>query len=200
MENYAQKMTLILEGASNAPSVLLHSCCGPCSTSVLASLVPKARVTVFFYNPNVTDKAEYDLRLSAQRQVATSQDFAEKVKLIEGEYDPENFLAASRGMEGEKEGGARCERCFYLRLKRTALLAKAHGYDYFTTTLTVSPHKNAELINRIGQAVASEVGVPFLPSDFKKKDGYLTSIRLSKKLNLYRQGYCGCEFSKPSLT
>lgn len=196
MENFALKMEQILEGATSVPSVLLHSCCGPCSTSVIKCLAPRARVTVYFYNPNVTDKQEYARRLEAQQKVVTSQEKSTQVDLIVGEHEPEKFLEAVRGQEGAPEGGARCKTCFYLRLKKTALLAKELGFDYFTTTLTVSPHKNAVLINEIGQAVAKEVGVAFLPSDFKKKDGYLKSIRLSKELDLYRQSYCGCEFSK----
>ena len=195
MENFAKKMNELLEGAQSAPSVLLHSCCGPCSTSVIDTLKSKCRLTVFFYNPNVMPRAEYDLRLDAQRKVLTSQGIAKEVALIEGEYDVENFLAAARGLECEKEGGARCAKCFYLRLKRTAERAKDGGFDYFTTTLTVSPHKNAQLINEIGQKVAKEVGVPFLPCDFKKNNGYLNSIRLSKELDLYRQNYCGCAYS-----
>lgn len=194
MENYAKKMQQILEGAKSTPSILLHSCCGPCSTSVLDVLTRQASVTVFFYNPNVTARDEYDKRLSAQK-IVTSQDFPTEVKLIEGEYEPEKFLSLVRGHEGDHEGGSRCELCFYLRLKRTAELAKELGYDYFTTTLTVSPHKNAELINRIGERISAEVGVAFLPSDFKKNDGYLNSIRRSKDLGLYRQNYCGCDFS-----
>ena len=196
MENYAKKMMQILEGETRTPSVLLHSCCGPCSTSVLRTLAPLANVTVFFYNPNVMGADEYQLRLDSQRKVVTSQEFSSKVTLVEGEYDVEDFLAAIRGTENEPEGGARCERCFYLRLKRTAILAKERSFDYFATTLTVSPHKNAPLINRIGEQIASEIGVKFLPSDFKKNDGYLTSTRMSKQLELYRQNYCGCVFSK----
>ena len=187
MENFAKKMNELLEGAQSAPSVLLHSCCGPCSTSVIDTLKSRCRLTVFFYNPNVMPRAEYDLRLDAQRKVLTSQGITKEVALIEGEYDVENFLAAARGLECEKEGGARCAKCFYLRLKRTAECAKNGGFDYFTTTLTVSPHKNAQLINEIGQKVAKEVGVPFLPCDFKKNNGYLNSIRVSKELYLYRQ-------------
>ena len=195
MENYAKKMNQILEGAERAPSILLHSCCGPCSTSVLETLVPRARVDVFFYNPNIMPRAEYEMRLRTQYDVIRLQDFAEKVTIIEGEYQPDEFLNAVRGFEDEPEGGLRCRICFYLRLKQTALMAKRLGYDYFATTLTVSPHKDAVLINEIGQKVSQEIGVAFLPSDFKKNDGYLRSIRLSKTLNLYRQNYCGCAFS-----
>lgn len=197
MENYALKMQKIIEGLDFRPSIMLHSCCGPCSTSVLSTLTEFADVTVFFYNPNVAPSTEYEARLKTQLEVVRYEGFSSKVSFLEGEYDAENFLRAIAGLEHEKEGGARCAKCFYLRLKRTAETAKELGFDFFTTTLTVSPHKNASVINAIGEQIAREVGIPFLPSDFKKKDGYLTSIRLSEKMKLYRQRYCGCSFSAP---
>ena len=177
------------------PRLLLHSCCGPCSTSVVTQLVENYSVTVFYYNPNIGPEEEYRLRLENQKKFLREYDPAGAVGFVEGAYDPERFYAAARGLEAEKEGGARCTECFKLRLAETARRAAADGFDLFTTTLTVSPHKNAPLINAIGGGLAEEYGVPWLSSDFKKKDGYLRSIKLSKEYGLYRQHYCGCIFS-----
>ncbi len=179
-------------------SVLLHSCCGPCSTYCLEYLTGAFDVTVFFYNPNIQPAREYYLRLSEQKKVIGEIPFASPVKLIEGKYEPLRYEKFIQGFEGEKEGGARCEKCFVLRLEETAKEAKEGGYDYFTTTLTVSPHKNAPLINEIGERIAEKYGVPFLPTDFKKKNGYLRSIELSKQYGIYRQDYCGCRFANPN--
>ena len=175
--------------------LLLHSCCGPCSTSVVTQLSADYDVTVFYYNPNIGPAEEYYKRLENQEKFLRGFDPEGRIRLIAGSYEPERFYEAVRGLEKEKEGGARCEVCFKLRLAVTAALAAKEGFDLFTTTLTVSPHKNAPLINRIGEAAAQEAGSAWLYSDFKKKDGYLRSIRLSKEYGLYRQNYCGCIFS-----
>lgn len=189
MVTYLEQAENLLQNTSGK-KLLLHSCCGPCSTSVLEFLMPKISVTVFYYNPCIMPQEEYELRLSEQARLCEILD----VELISGEYDNDRYLSLVKGLEDMPEGGNRCAKCFYMRLKETAITAKNGGYDYFCTTLTVSPHKNAKLINEIGEQIASEVGVPFLPSDFKKKNGYLRSIQLSKQYELYRQGYCGCRF------
>ena len=182
------------------PSLLLHSCCGPCSTAVIERLAPDFRITVFFYNPNITDEEEYILRRNAQIKFidAFNRDFPfdEKIGFIEGEYDPRLFYEAAAGFEDEPEGGERCGLCFKLRLDRTALKAKALGCDAFGTTLTVSPHKNYRLISEIGAKASFENRVAFLDMDFKKKAGFQRSVELSKKFDIYRQRFCGCQFSK----
>lgn len=182
------------------PSLLLHSCCGPCSTSVIESLADAFKITVFFYNPNITDKEEYLKRRESQLLFINEYNnkvCADKqVAFLEGEYDPAEFYEAARGEEDAPEGGARCRRCFMLRLERTAQEARMASYDLFGTTLTVSPHKDYSLISSIGKTLALTYGVSFLDRDFKKKDGFKRSIELSKKYNLYRQNYCGCQFSK----
>lgn len=181
------------------PEIMLHSCCGPCSSSVIERLSADYSITVLFYNPNITDRDEYERRLSAQRKLIDAFNKSEKctgaVRLIEDEYIPSDFYEAASGLEDEPEGGKRCTECFRLRLRRTAEMAEKYGCDFFTTTLTVSPHKNAHIIGEIGQE--EECGQPeYLNMDFKKKDGFKRSIELSKEYDLYRQNYCGCEFSK----
>lgn len=174
------------------PSLLLHACCGPCSSAVLERVLCAFDTTVFYYNPNIEPKAEYDKRLSTLKTLLTF----ERAPLIEGAYEPERFHAAARGLEGAPEGGARCETCFELRLKETAKAAADGGYEYFTTTLSVSPHKNARLINEIGARLGAVYGVRYLYADFKKKDGYKRSIALSAQYGLYRQSDCGCVYSR----
>ncbi len=182
------------------PSLLLHSCCGPCSTAVVERLVDEFDVTVFFYNPCITDEEEYKRRRDSQ--IKFIDKFNEekigmtKVYFKEGEYRPTEFFKAAEGLEEEPEGGARCTVCFTQRLEKTAEAARMGGFDYFATTLTVSPHKNYKLISEIGRSIALRYGLSFLDRDFKKKDGFKRSIELSKKYELYRQDYCGCEFSK----
>ncbi len=182
------------------PSLLLHSCCGPCSSAVIERLVDEFEVTVFFYNPCITDEDEY--RQRKETQLKLIEKFNEenigkaKVSFMEGEYRPSEFFKAAEGFEGEPEGGARCTVCFTQRLEKTAETAAMKGYDYFGTTLTVSPHKNYKLISEIGRSIALRYGLSFLDRDFKKKDGFKRSIELSKKYDLYRQNYCGCEYSK----
>ncbi len=172
--------------------LLLHSCCAPCSSYCLTQLL-SLHTTVFYYNPNLDCEAEYEKRKSEQIRLLKETGLAD---FLDCDYSPEEYLSAVKGLENEKEGGARCTVCFSLRLERTAKEAKERGYDLFGTTLTVSPHKDADRINAIGYSLQEKWGVTYLPSDFKKRDGYLTSIRLSKQYGLYRQNYCGCAFSK----
>lgn len=190
--NYDKLMQEELKGAREK-RLLLHSCCAPCSSHCLSELSPQIGVTVLYYNPNLDCAGEYEKRKREQLRFLRETGLAD---FLDCDYAPEDYLAAVRGLEKEKEGGARCAVCFRLRLERTAREAKARGFDYFATTLTVSPLKNAKFINTIGFAVAEEVGVRYLPSDFKKRGGYLHSVKLSEEYGLYRQDYCGCAFSK----
>ena len=190
--NYDKLMQEGLRGAQDK-RLLLHSCCAPCSSHCLSELSPQIGVTVFYYNPNLDCAEEYEKRKREQIRFLRETGLAD---FLDCDYASEDYISAVRGLEEEKEGGARCAVCFRLRLDRTAREAKARGFDYFATTLTVSPLKNARLINEIGFAVAEEVGVKYLPSDFKKRGGYLHSVRLSEEYGLYRQDYCGCAFSK----
>ncbi len=183
--------TLAALPAGEKPRLLLHSCCGPCSSYVLEYLTQYFDVTVLYYNPNIQPEAEYEKRLFYQREVLRHIPAA----ILECTYDGAAFEAAAAGYEDAPEGGERCTRCFLLRLEETARLAAAHGFDYFCTTLTVSPHKDPERINRIGAELAQRCGVRWLPSDFKKRDGYLRSIRLAQEYGLYRQDWCGCSYS-----
>ena len=172
--------------------LLLHACCAPCSSYCIELLKNHFEITIFFYNPNMDTLEEYNKRAEEQKRFCA----IEGVNCIIADYDKQDFLSLVKGLENEKEGGFRCEKCFSLRLNKTANYAKENGYDYFATTLTVSPLKNAELINKIGLQIESEVGAKYLPTDFKKRGGYLKSVELSKEYGLYRQNYCGCEFSK----
>jgi predicted adenine nucleotide alpha hydrolase (AANH) superfamily ATPase len=174
------------------PRLLLHTCCGPCATSVVERLVKNYRVECFFYNPNIHPAAEYGLRLDEAREVARIAG----VPLRDDEYDADAWFDSTAGLENEPEAGKRCAVCFRKRLLRTAQRAKTTGCDYFATTLTVSPHKNGELINRIGSEISADVGVRFLAGDWKKENGYARSVELSKKYGLFRQNYCGCKFSR----
>ncbi len=194
--NYQTELEKIIDGLDGKrPKLLLHSCCGPCSTYCLEYLTKYFDVTVFYYNPNIYPESEYNLRLEEQKKVIKTMRFSSPVALIVGKYETDKYKEFVKGLEYEREGGARCEKCFELRLEETAICAVACEYDYFCTTLTVSPHKNAEVINRIGQEMAEKHGVKFLPADFKKKGGYLRSIQLSKEYDIYRQYYCGCSFA-----
>ena len=182
-------------GIEKKPSLLLHSCCGPCSSAVLERLVPDYEVTVLYYNPNIEPREEYDKRLSEQKRLLAEMDLPYPVQLIEGSWDPEEFLTLAAGHEHDREGGARCAVCFTQRLTETARRAAEGGFDFFTTTLSVSPYKNAELLNELGEKAGAEFGVAWLSSNFKKKDGYRRSVELSRQYGLYRQNYCGCRFS-----
>lgn len=172
-------------------SVLLHSCCGPCSTAVIEKLLPNFNVTVFYYNPNIHPKEEYEHRKSEQIRLCK----ALGVDFIEGDYIPLEYYSAVKGLENEAEGGARCRECFFIRLKKTAELAKELGFDLFDTTLSVSPHKNFDVISEVGALISKESGIGFLGGNYKKQDGYKRSVELSKKYELYRQDYCGCSFA-----
>ena len=176
--------------------LLLHSCCGPCSTSVIEKLKKDYNITIFYYNPNIYPREEYLKRIETQKEylLKSNQDIA----VVDGKYnDFDIFEKAFVGLENCPEGGQRCEKCMSLRIKKTAEYAKNNGFDVFTTTLSVSPHKNAKLINALGEKFSLEFSIPFLYSDFKKQDGFLLSTTLSKKYNLYRQNYCGCKYSLP---
>lgn len=173
--------------------MLLHSCCGPCSTACIEYLKECFDLTVLFYNPNIAPREEYEHRAAEQARYV--RDYTDGVKCEICDYDPAVFYEAAKGFEDCEEGGERCARCFDVRLDYTARIAKEQGFEWFCTTLTVSPHKNADLVNATGERKAVEYGVRFFPSDFKKKNGYLNSVRLAKEANLYRQNYCGCIFS-----
>ncbi len=172
--------------------LLLHSCCGPCSTQVIDFLKDDYNITIYYYNPNIDTDQEYQHRLGEQKRYCQIVG----VPVIEDGYHSSDFLDKVKGFENEKEGGARCPICFKLRLQKTAQKAKELGYNYFGTTLTVSPHKNAQIINAIGKSVGFENDIEFLEGNYKKQDGYKKSIEFSKKYNLYRQNYCGCKFSR----
>lgn len=182
------------------PSMLLHSCCGPCSTAVIERLADRYDVTVYFYNPNITDSGEYRRRLEAQLQVIekfnAGRDPEEAVRFVQGPYDPERFFEAVKGLESEPENGARCDVCFRLRMEKTAEEAEKRHFDEFATTLSVSPHKNTDRINAVGYDLEKNVAPVFLDESFKKKDGFRRSVELSKEYGIYRQNYCGCVFSE----
>lgn len=184
-----------LEREGRVPRLLLHACCAPCSSYVLEYLSRHFAVTALYYNPNIAPPSEYERRAGQVESLVSRMPFVHPVKLVEGAYDPEAFHAAVRGMEGEPEGGRRCLACYELRIRETARRAREGGYDWFTTTLSISPLKSADRLNEIGERAAKEWQVPCLPSDFKKRDGYKRSIELSREYGLYRQNYCGCAFS-----
>jgi predicted adenine nucleotide alpha hydrolase (AANH) superfamily ATPase len=191
--NYQKQLDALLEKlGQERPRLLLQGCCGPCSSYVLEYLTQYFQVTLLFYNPNIRPEAEYDKRLAALKQLLAAMPTASPVELMEPGWRGEEYTRAIVGLEQEPEGGSRCTVCFQLRLEETARLAKAGQFDFFATTLTVSPHKNAALLNQMGQELGQKYGVLWLPSDFKKRNGYLRSIQLSKEYGLYRQEYCGC--------
>lgn len=192
MESY-KEFEDFLKNLDTKPKLLLHSCCGPCSTSVLELLTKYFEVDVYFYNPNIYPKEEYEKRKNEQEKVLK---ITLGSNLIEGEYEPEYYDNIIKGLEEDEEGGFRCKKCIKMRMEKTCKYAKEHGYDFFTTTLSVSPHKNSKLINEIGYELEKKYNISYLYSDFKKKDGYKRSILLSKDYNLYRQDYCGCKYSK----
>ena len=196
--NYQAEQDKIIKGLTIKPKLLLHACCGPCSSACIERLSEHFLITVFWYDPCIHPEAEYVKRLENLKKLIVSLDTPEPVDLLEAEYEPQSYFERIKGLENEPEGGERCTVCFTQRLERTAKEASARGFDYFTTTLTVSPHKDAERINRIGYEAAEHFGSSFLPSDFKKKNGYLRSIELSRMFDLYRQDYCGCVYSMRS--
>lgn len=197
--NYQKKLDELIEKLqkNNAkPTLLLHACCAPCSSYCLEYLSKTFDITVLFYNPNIENEMEFNKRVDELIR------FIDECKSIEGvnleilDYDNSEFYNAVEGLEDEKEGGVRCFKCYELRLRKTAEYAREHDFEYITTTLTISPHKNSDKINEIGVKVADEYGLKYLLSDFKKNDGFKRSIELSKEYDLYRQSFCGCEFSK----
>lgn len=197
--NYQKELEKLIEKfqkEDRIPRLFLHSCCAPCSSYVLEYLSEYFDITVFFYNPNISPKEEYDKRVREIRRLIGEMEFTHPVSFVEGEYCPEKFFAMAKGLEDVPEGGERCFKCYRLRLEEAARLAAEGGYDYFTTTLTISPLKNAAKLNEIGEELSGIYPVAHLPSDFKKKNGYKRSIELSREHNLYRQNYCGCVFSK----
>lgn len=197
--NYQKRLDEIISSNCKngvVPKLLLHACCAPCSSYCLEYLSQYFEISVLYYNPNISIKEEYEYRLSEEKRLISSMDFKNDVRIIDCDYNTKDFFNAVKGLENEPEGGRRCEECFKLRLEATAAEAKRLGIEYFGTTLTISPLKNAELINEIGEQLGEKYGVKWLYSDFKKKEGYKRSIILSKKYDLYRQNYCGCIFSK----
>lgn len=191
-----QEKILQMTDSENPPKLLLHSCCAPCSSAVLEYLTQYLSVTVFYFNPNIFPEEEFIHRILEQKRLISEMPFKNKVDFIEHGWQSERFYAAVRGLENIREGGERCFACYRMRLEETAKLAAELGYDYFTTTLSVSPYKNAQKLNEIGEELAEKYGVKHLPSDFKKKNGYKRSIELSTEYGLYRQNYCGCIFSQ----
>ncbi len=190
-----QKMDALLVNLAErgeVPTLLLHSCCAPCSSYVLEYLSEYFNIIDFYYNPNISPLSEYEERREELKRLIAMQPHRYPVEFVEGKYDPDTFFALAKGLEDLPEGGERCKKCFELRLKEAARLAEERNADYFTTSLTISPLKNAELINQIGQSISDR----YLPSDFKKKNGYKRSTELSREYDLYRQNYCGCIFSK----
>ena len=197
--NYSLKTQSIMDKNKREhimPSLLLHACCAPCSSACLEYLSGHFDITVFYFNPNISPQSEFEKRLAEEERLLSELPLEGVVKLIAGQYDYSRFLDISKGLEDCPEGGERCFRCYRLRLEETARLAKERGFDYFCTTLTISPLKNSEKLNEIGYEAAEKYGVAWLPSDFKKKEGYKRSIELSHQYNLYRQDFCGCAFSR----
>ncbi len=197
--NYSKELERLiqqLEQEGRVPRLLLHVCCAPCSSAVLEYLTQYFSITLLYYNPNIAPYEEYQKREAELRRLVSQMEMVHPVELIPCDYDGQAFVETARGLEKEPEGGKRCEECFRLRLRYAAREAARLGFDYYTTTLSISPLKNAPLLNRLGEEIGAEFGVAHLPSDFKKKNGYKRSVELSKEYSLYRQDYCGCVFSK----
>ena len=196
--NYDQKMNEIINGLTSKKKLLIHSCCGPCSSYVIEYLANYFDITILYFNSNIYPKEEYLKRFNEQKRLI--EKFHNDIKLVEIGYDYDEYLEYISGHENDFEGGQRCHLCYEYRLNKASIYAKDNGFDYFTTTLSVSPYKDSKVLNAIGKSLEDKYGVKYLFSDFKKKDGYKRSIELSKKYNLYRQNYCGCEFSMPKLS
>lgn len=197
--NYQLQLDAIIadnQKAGRVPTLLMHSCCAPCSSYCLQYLAEYFHITILYYNPNISPKEEYEKRVAEQKRLLRELPVRYEVSFLEGSYDPDRFFEMAKGLEDVPEGGERCFRCYEMRQREAAVYAKEGGFDYFTTTLSVSPHKNAQKLNEIGLALEQEYGVRYLVSDFKKKGGYLRSIELSREYDLYRQNYCGCVYSK----
>lgn len=197
--NYQLELDKIIEKHKKygqVPTLLMHSCCAPCSSYCLSYLADYFRITILYYNPNISPKEEYDKRVQEQIRLIKELSVKYPISFAEGQYDSDRFYEMARGLEDAPEGGVRCFNCYEMRQREAAIYAKENEFDYFTTTLSVSPHKNAQKLNEIGLALEQEYGVSYLVSDFKKRGGYLKSIEYSREYGLYRQDYCGCEFSK----
>ena len=197
--NYQKELEKLIESKQREgekPSLLLHSCCAPCSSYVLEYLAPYFNICDFYFNPNISPKKEYEDRKEELVRLIREMGLSTEVTFLEGTYQPEDFFAMAKGLEDLPEGGERCFKCYEMRLRESAKIAKEQGAEYFATTLTISPLKNAQKLNEIGERLAEEYGVKYLPSDFKKKNGYKRSVELSAQYELYRQNYCGCVFSK----
>lgn len=192
-ENYANKLKEIIDKLDYKPKLLLHSCCAPCSSYVITYLYDYFDITILYYNPNIYPYEEYSKRKDEQIRLISN---FKGVKIIDCDYDNDIYNEVIKGLENEPERGSRCTKCFYLRLDKTGKIAKKKNFEYFGTTLTVSPYKNARLLNEIGEDISKKYDIKWLYSDFKKNDGYKKSIELSKKYDLYRQDYCGCIYSK----
>ena len=199
VRNYQKELELTLgrlKTEKGVPSLLLHSCCAPCSSYVIEYLSAFFAITVFYYNPNLHPQEEYEKRVAEQMRFIQEFPAKHPVTFLKGDFEPERFYQAVKGYEQEEEGGGRCFLCYRLRLLETAKMARSLGADYFTTTLSISPHKNAQVLNEIGRELAEEYGAAYLFSDFKKKNGYRRSCQLSQEYGLYRQDYCGCVYSR----
>ena len=195
--NYQKELDRLIQGLNGRrPSLLLHACCAPCSSYVLEYLSRYFDITLFFYNPNIAPEGEYQCRVAELKRLVAEMLPDSGIKVVEGKYDPERFHAAVKGLEQEPEGGARCAVCYRLRLEESARMAQEMGFEYFTTTLSISPLKNAKWLNSIGEELAPIYETKYLTSDFKKREGYKRSIQLSAEYGLYRQDYCGCAYSK----
>ncbi len=197
--NYQKLLDEALAGfekENRVPTLLLHSCCAPCSSYVLEYLSQHMSITVLYYNPNISPAAEYQARIEEQKRLIAELPTKHAVQFMEGAYEPERFFAIAKGLEKAPEGGERCFRCYRLRLEEAARAARAGGFDYFTTTLSISPLKNAQKLNEIGMELSKEYDIPYLYSDFKKKNGYKRSTELSAEYHLYRQNFCGCVYSR----
>ncbi len=194
--NYQKKLDELIASLDGTPKLLLHSCCAPCSSYCIEYLSQYFEITVFYYNPNLYPDEEYSRRSSEQKRLISQMKTKYPVTYTDEGFDSAEFYRAVKGLEKEPEGGARCRKCFELRLERTAKKAKELSCDFFATTLTISPLKDAQLLNEIGTALSEKYGTAWLPSDFKKKNGYKRSTELSREYGLYRQDYCGCVFSK----
>ncbi len=194
--NYNVEMEKQMKNIEEGSSLLLHACCAPCSTACLERVANFFKVTIFYYNPNITEKNEYEKRIEEIKKLLTLINPKYEVKLLEGDYNPKIFLEMAKGLENCPERGKRCYKCYEMRLEETANIASKLGFNYFATTLTLSPHKNSDWVNEIGTNLNKLYESNYLYSDFKKKEGYKRSIELSKKYDLYRQDYCGCIYSK----
>ncbi len=194
--NYDKLMEEQIENIKEGTDLLLHACCAPCSSAVLERIANHFKVTIFYYNPNITDEVEYKKRIEEVKKLISIINPKYEVKLIEGNYEPEKFFTIAKDLENEPERGRRCYKCYNLRLEETAKIAEKLNIPYFCTTLTLSPHKRVDWLNEIGERLDKEYKPTYLYSDFKKKEGYKRSIILSKEYGLYRQDYCGCIYSK----